>query len=123
MLPAPTSSNDCLSRRRGLAVAALLACWMLTGSAWADPATISPDRIFQPVDFNTYDVMTPGPEDGVPLAGQPYQDFTVQPPPRTFPNCRLPLLSWRLGPGPECGVYPNVPLELPAHAVRKASWY
>ncbi len=56
--------------------------------------------------------------------GVPFQDFSVQPPPRTFPNCRLPLLSWRVGPGPECSPWgENGTLLIPAHAVRLARWY
>lgn len=123
MLPRPDSSE--VACQRLWPVAALLLGWvMLTGSVFAETPAISQDRIFQPVDFNQFEAMPSDMGDGAPLAGQPYQDFTVQPPPRTFPNCRLPLLSWRLGPGPECGQYgPNVAMELPAHAVRRADWY
>src|SRR4051812_44341357 len=123
MLPRPTNSKDrppsCLHVRiiRGWsAIAALLACVVALASASAEPVTITEDRMFHPVDYNTFDVMPGAPEDGVPLAGQPYQDFTPQVPSRTFPNCRLPLLSWRIGPGPECGQYgPNFTPLLPAH--------
>src|SRR5262245_19308614 len=107
MLPRPNSTNStCQCAWR---MAAWLLSWsLLTASVLADPPTISQDRIFQPVDFNQFEPIHGGPDDGAPLAGQPYQDFTVQPPLRTFPSCRLPLLSWRLGPGPECGQYgPN----------------
>src|SRR5688572_5167313 len=116
MLPRPDSSE--VACQRLWPAAALLVGWlMLCGSVLAETPAISQDRIFQPVDFNQFDAMPGGMDDGAPLAGQPYQDFTVQPPPRTFPNCRLPLLSWRVGPGPECGQYgPNVVMEIPAHA-------
>lgn len=106
-------------------VAVLLACAALAGFVLADdPPFVAQERLFTPSDHDYFAAMAPAGEVGVPLAGQPYQDFTVQPPPRTFPNCRLPLLSWRLGPGPECSPYsPNVLMELPAHAVRRARWY
>lgn len=115
--PTPTSG------RFRLAAAALVACAAAAGFALAEEPVISSDRVFQPVDLHAYD-SSGEPLPGEPLAGQPYQDFTVIPPPRTFPNCRLPLLSWRLGPGLECAQYgPQVALDIPALAIRKAEWY
>lgn len=75
--------------------------------------------------FVAYDVhgnpISPAGVDTWALPGTEFQDFSVIPPPRTFPNCRLPLLSWRLGPCCDCGPYGTQ--ELPVHAVRKARWY
>lgn len=120
MLPPPTPTSGPSHR---LAAAALLACAALAGFALADEPAISEERIFQPVDLHAYHG-DGEPMPGEPLAGQPYQDFTVQPPPRTFPNCRLPLLSWRVGPGLDCAQYgAQVVLDIPAHAIRKAEWY
>jgi hypothetical protein len=99
--------------------------WAASGiNVGADEPAYPEDRLFHALADGSPGDVPPYGRGGPPLAGQPYQDFTVQPPPRTFPNCRLPLLSWRLGPGPECGEYgPSVLAELPAHAVRKAVWY
>jgi hypothetical protein len=111
-------------RLSAIRVAALLACSALAGFALADGPTIAEDRLFQPVDLNGHDGMGGEPAYGEPLAGQPFQDFTIQPPPRTFPNCRQPMLTWRLGPDLGCSPYTaNVALDIPAHAIRKAEWY
>src|SRR5687767_14192232 len=100
MLPQPTLSPGRPLRLAMIKTAALLACAALAGFALADDPVLSEDRLFHPVDLNGHEGM--GDAYGEPLAGQPFQDFTVQPPPRTFPNCRLPLLSWRVGPGLDC---------------------
>lgn len=120
MLPQPTALNDRCRRFLLVFAAALLAALGPNANALAEAPLIVEDRLFQPVEYGHFDG-----NEGMPLGGQPYQDFTVQPPLRTFPNCRLPLLSWRLGPAPEnCGQYgPNIAPEVPAHAVRKAIWY
>jgi hypothetical protein len=63
----------------------------------------------------------PPPHNDGSLEGIPFQDFSVLPPCNTFPDCPLPILSWRQGPcaGPRgCGA-----MDLPAHAVRYAKWY
>jgi hypothetical protein len=122
MLPRPKHDR---ARNCCQAIAALLlACIFIVPTAVADPPSISEDHLFRPVDFNTYDMVQANAEDGGLLPGQPYQDFTVQPPQRTFPDCRLPLLSWRVGPDPSCATYgPNFTPILPAHAVRMAEWY
>src|SRR6186713_1968915 len=104
MLPQPTLSPGRTLRFAVIKTAALLACAALAGIALADSPMISEDRLFQPVDLNSQETVNGVPY-GEPLAGQPFQDFTIQPPPRTFPNCRQPLLSWRLGPGLDCAQY------------------
>src|SRR5688572_18705877 len=64
-------------------------------------ASIFPeDQLFTPVDMVGHEVFPTGNEDWA-LWGAPYQDFSVHKPPRTFPNCPKPLLSWRVGPGDE----------------------
>ena len=109
MLPRPNNDRAIAPMGRWALAALLLAsiCWVQTAAG--DSPSISEDHLFRPVDFNSYDVMQPAAEDSL-LPGQPYQDFTVQPPQRTFPNCRLPLLSWRVG------------LELPLESREVSMW-
>lgn len=100
---------------------ALLALLVTPLAAWGEEVVFPEDQLFTPVDMTHHEVYPSGMEDWA-LAGAPYQDFTPQKPPRSFPNCPRPLLSWRVGPcGPDCG--PCGVMELPAHAIRKATWY
>lgn len=132
MLPPPVVLRIAFSLRTCIALAivalraispALLAL-ALIAPALAEVETIDSQEVFSPADFEEHSIIPAGPPQNAPLAGMPFQDFTVQPPPRTFPNCRLPLLSWRLGPGPETDPYgPAYLMEVPAHAIRKARWY
>jgi len=98
---------------------ALLAMLLFACPIAAEEPVFPEDQLFTPVDMNAHEVYPTGNEDWA-LPGAPYQDFTPHKPPRSFPNCPKPLLSWRVGPVEECG--PPV-MELPAHAVRKAWWY
>jgi hypothetical protein len=93
----------------------------LAGTLLAEesPSVFPEDQLFTPVDMVGHEVFPTGNEDWA-LWGAPYQDFTPQKPPRSFPNCPKPLLSWRVGPGDE---HCHPVMELPAHAVRKAVWY
>jgi hypothetical protein len=82
---------------------------------WCEP-------LFPSVQFEGEGFTPGGAPAEAPCPPPRHQDFSVHKPPRSFPNCPEPVLSWELPlPCQECDKCNRVPL--PAHAVRAARWY
>jgi hypothetical protein len=112
-----------LSAARGVVAAWLLTIVSLATAVprlQAEAPLPSDQPIFAPIGTPIH-APVPGPNRDGSLEGMPFQDFSVQQPCNSFPDCPFPVLSWRQGPcagDRGCGA-----MDLPAHAVRKALWY
>lgn len=108
-------------RASGFAAACLLSLIAIQAT-FADDGEFA-GQLFPAVRFDGEN-FSAGPVAQAPQPCPPprYQDFSVHKPPRTFPDCPAPVLSWELPEDcQECNGCNRV--LLPVHAIRAATWY